>query len=45
MTYLLSELPLWQLILILIVVPTAAAVGLQLLVRRWVGVERLALNN
>jgi len=45
MTYLLSELPLWQLILALVVVPTAAAVGFQLLVRRSIGVDRLALNN
>jgi Protein of unknown function (DUF4239) len=45
MTYLLSELPLWQLILVLVVVPTAVAVGFQLLVRRSVGVDRLALNN
>jgi Protein of unknown function (DUF4239) len=44
-TYLLSELPLWQLILVLVVVPTAVAVGFQLLVRRSVGVDRLALNN
>jgi hypothetical protein len=45
MTYLLSELPLWQLILVLVVVPTAVAVGFQLLVRRSVGVDHLALNN
>jgi hypothetical protein len=45
MTYLLSELPLWRLIFVLIVVPTAVAVGCQFLVRRWVGVERLTLNN
>jgi hypothetical protein len=44
-SHLLSVLPLWGLILAVIVVPTAIAIGLQILVRRWVGVDRLVLNN
>ena len=45
MSHFLSELPLWQLILAVVVIPTAIAIGFQVLVRRLVGVERLALNN
>jgi len=45
MSHFLSGLPLWELILAVIVVPTAIAIGFQVLVRRWVGVDRLALNN
>ena len=44
-SHFLSGLPLWELILAVMVVPTALAVGLQVLVRRWVGVDRLILNN
>ena len=45
MSYFLSSLPLWQLILLLVVAPTVIAMGAQLLIRRWVGVEALARNN
>src|ERR1700759_687785 len=45
MSHLLSGLPLWQLILTVVVIPTAIAIGFQIIVRRLVGVERLALNN
>jgi hypothetical protein len=45
MSYFLSALPLWALILAVVVIPTSIAVGVQVLVRRSVGVEKLALNN
>jgi hypothetical protein len=45
MSYVLSELPLWALILAVIVIPTSLAIGCQVLVRRSVGVEKLSLNN
>jgi len=45
MSYFLSELPLWALILGVIVIPTSAAIGFQVFIRRSVGVERLSLNN
>src|SRR6516162_4330822 len=45
MSHSLSELPLWELILAVIVIPTAIAIGFQVLVRRWVGIDRLVLNN
>jgi hypothetical protein len=45
MSHSLSDLPLWELILAVIVIPTAIAIGFQVLVRRWVGVDRLVLNN
>jgi hypothetical protein len=45
MSYVLSELPLWALILAVVVIPTSLAIGLQVLVRRSVGVDKLALNN
>ena len=45
MSYFLSALPLWALILAVVVIPTSLAVGVQVLVRRAVGVEKLALNN
>ena len=45
MSHFLSALPLWALILAVVVIPTAIAIGFQVLVRRLVGVERLALNN
>jgi hypothetical protein len=44
-SYLLSSLPLWLLIALVVVIPTVAAMCAQLLIRRWVGVERLAKNN
>ncbi|MGO9423503.1 bestrophin-like domain [Roseiarcus sp.] len=45
MSHFLSVLPLWELILLVVIVPTAVAVGLQIVVRKWVGFERLELNN
>ncbi len=45
MSHFLSELPLWQLILAVIVIPTSIAIGIQVLVRRSVGVDQLACNN
>jgi hypothetical protein len=45
MSHFLSALPLWALILAVVVIPAAIATGFQVLVRRLVGVERLALNN
>ena len=45
MSHVLSVLPLWALIFAVVVVPTAITVGMQILVRRWVGVDRLELNN
>ena len=45
MSHFLSELPLWALILAVIVIPTSIAIGFQVLVRRSVGVDQLALNN
>ena len=45
MSHVLSALPLWALILAVIVIPTSLAIGVQFLVRRAVGVEKLALNN
>ena len=45
MSHFLSELSLWELILAVIVIPTAIAIGFQVLVRRWVGIDRLVLNN
>jgi hypothetical protein len=38
-SYYLSSLELWQLIVLIVVLPTAAAIGAQLLIRRWVGVD------
>ncbi len=45
MSYFLSELPLWALILGVIVIPMSAAIGFQVFIRRSVGVDRLSLNN
>jgi len=45
MSHFLSVLPLWELILLVVIIPTAVAVGLQIVVRKWVGFERLELNN
>lgn len=44
-SYFLSSLPLWQLILLVSVIPTAIAMGAQILIRRWAGVDKLAKNN
>ena len=45
MSSFLSDLPIWRLVLLIVVMPTAVAVGLQVLVRRLAGVDRLVLNN
>ena len=45
MTYFLSNLPLWVLIVAIVVVPTFVAMVLQALIHRWVGVDRLVKNN
>ena len=45
MSYFLVTLPLWQLILLIVVLPTMVAMVTQALIHRWVGVERLAQNN
>jgi Protein of unknown function (DUF4239) len=44
-SYFLSSLPLWQLILLVVIIPTGIAMAAQLLIRRWVGVAKLARNN
>ena len=45
MSLFLSSLQLWQLIALLVVLPTAIAMVAQVLIRRWVGVETLVKNN
>jgi hypothetical protein len=45
MSHFLPNLPIWQLVLVVIVIPTAIAIGIQALVRRLIGVDRLVLNN
>jgi hypothetical protein len=45
MSHVLSILPLWELILAVIVIPTVIAIGCQVFVRRLVGVDRLERNN
>ncbi|HEY1452059.1 MAG TPA: DUF4239 domain-containing protein [Roseiarcus sp.] len=45
MSHYLSSLPLWQLIAVISIVPTAVAMGVQILIRRWFGVDKLAKNN
>jgi hypothetical protein len=44
-SYFLSSLPLWQLILLVVIIPTAIAMAAQLSIRRWVGVDKLVRNN
>jgi hypothetical protein len=44
-SYFLSSLPLWQLILLVVVIPTAVAMAAQVLIRKWAGVDKLARNN
>jgi hypothetical protein len=44
-SYFLSSLPLWVMIALIVVAPSAAAMVAQVLIRKWVGVERLAKNN
>ena len=45
MSQYLSSLPLWELIVLVIVIPTLIAIGLQVTSRWWVGVDRLSGNN
>ena len=45
MSHFLSSLSLWPLVLVMVVLPTVCAIVCQILVRRWVGVDRLTLNN
>ncbi len=44
-SYFLASLPLWALITLLVVLPTAVAMVAQALIHKWVGVERLVQNN
>jgi hypothetical protein len=44
-SHFLSSLPLWLLITLVVVVPTALAMIAQVLIHRWVGVGTLAKNN
>jgi Protein of unknown function (DUF4239) len=45
MSYFLSSLPLWQLILLVVIIPTAIAMAAQIVIRDWAGVDKLAKNN
>jgi Protein of unknown function (DUF4239) len=45
LSYFLSSLPLWLLIAVIVVIPTALAMVAQVLIRRWVGVDKLVNNN
>jgi hypothetical protein len=45
MSHFLSGLPLWALIALIVIVPTALAMTAQVLIRRWVGIETLVKNN
>ena len=45
MSYFLSSLPPWELVLLVVVLPTALAVVAQALIHNWVGTEWLAKNN
>jgi len=44
-SYFLSSQPLWILVILLMIVPTIVAICVQVLIRRWVGVEGLVKNN
>jgi len=44
-SYFLSSLPLWLLITLIVVIPTALAMVSQVLIRKWVGVAKLVRNN
>jgi Protein of unknown function (DUF4239) len=44
-SYFLSSLPLWLLIAVIVVIPTALAMIAQALIRKWVGVAKLVKNN
>lgn len=45
MSYFLSSLPLSLMIALIVIAPTAAAMVAQVLIRKWVGVDRLTKNN
>ena len=45
MSHFLATVPLWLLIVLVVVIPTALAMIAQVLIRRWVGVETLTKNN
>ena len=45
MSYYLSSLPLWQLTILVVIIPTGIAMAAQLLIRKWVGGDTLAKNN
>jgi len=45
LSYFLSNLPLWQLILFIVIIPTAIAMFAQVQIRQWVGVQTLVKNN
>jgi hypothetical protein len=45
MSHFLSGLPLWALIALIVIIPTALAMTAQVLIRRWVGIETLVKNN
>ena len=45
MSHFLSNLPLWLSIVLMVVLPTAIAMALQVLIRRKFGLEKLAKNN
>jgi hypothetical protein len=44
-SYFLSSLPLWLAMVLIVVLPTLIAMATQLLVRRWVGADKLVKNN
>jgi hypothetical protein len=44
-SFYLSSLPTWQLVALVVVLPTAIAMAAQILIHRWVGFEKLAKNN
>jgi hypothetical protein len=44
-SYFLSSLPLWLAMALIVVLPTATAMAAQLLIRKWVGADKLVKNN
>src|SRR5277367_2702651 len=44
-SFYLSSLPIWQLVALVVVLPTAIAMAAQILIHRWVGFQKLARNN
>ena len=45
MSHFLSDQSLWFLILVIVAIPTILAMGVQVLIRKWVGVDTLVKNN